>query len=89
MEHREKVKMYEIEDQAFKNYLKIKEVNFKFNCFLIGFFLLVCMQGYINCKQTERLNEHKRLLIAQQTQINKLILNAEYNKLRYEQIKNR
>lgn len=84
MEHKEKVKMHEIEDQAFKNYLKIKEVNFKFNCFIIGLFLLVCMQGHINYKKTERLNEQKRLLIAQQEQINKLILNAEYNTLRYE-----
>ena len=32
-----------------------------------------------NQKQENRLNEQKRLLIAQQEQINKLILNAEYN----------
>ena len=30
-------------------------------------------------QQHNRLNEHKRLLIAQQKQINQLILNAEYN----------
>ena len=34
-----------------------------------------------NQKQDNRLNEQKRLLIAQQEQINKLILNAEYNGL--------
>lgn len=38
-----------------------------------------------NQNQDNRLNEHKRLLIAQQEQINKLILNAEYNKLKNEQ----
>jgi len=81
MEHREKVKMYEIEDQAFKNYIKIENNNFKFNCFLIGFFLLIFMQLCINYKQTERLNEHKRLLIAQQEQINQLILNARKHEL--------
>ncbi|AXF52397.1 MAG: hypothetical protein [Caudoviricetes sp.] len=63
MEHREKVKMYEIEDQAFKNYLKIKEVNFKFNLCLIGFFLLVCMQGYINYKQSKKLDSHKEVIL--------------------------
>lgn len=81
MEHREKVKMYELEAQGFKNELEIKQVKFCFNCFLIGFFLLVCMQGYISHKQTERLNEHKRLLIAQQEQINQLIINARKNEL--------
>ena len=34
-----------------------------------------------NQKQDNRLNEQKRLLIAQQKQINQLILNAEYNEL--------
>ena len=37
-----------------------------------------------NQKQENRLNEHKRLLIAQQEQINQLIINAQYNKIRYE-----
>lgn len=84
MEHREKVKMYEIEAQGFKNEIEIKKVQFFLNFFLIGFFSLVCIQGYISYKQTERLNEHKRLLIAQQEQINQLIINAKHNKLRYE-----
>lgn len=48
------------------------------NYFLIGCVLALAL---LSNKQKNRLNEQKRLLIAQQQQINKLILNAEYNKL--------
>ena len=46
--------------------------------------VLTVFNIYYSHQQDNRLNEHKRLLIAQQEQINQLILNAEYNKLRYE-----
>lgn len=70
------------------NLLK-KEVktNYWFN-FLMVFILYFTLCDTI-IENKERLNEHKRLLIAQQEQINKLILNAEYNKIRYEQKQNR
>lgn len=55
--------------------------------FAFATLVLFVFTGFCFYKQTERLNEHKRLLIAQQTQINQLILNAEYNKLRYEKNK--
>ena len=45
---------------------------------------LTVFNVYDSSQQDERLNEHKRLLIAQQEQINQLILNAKYNKIRYE-----
>ena len=46
---------------------------------------LTVFNVYYSYQQDNRLNEHKRLLIAQQEQINKLIINAQYNKIRYEQ----
>ena len=46
--------------------------------------VLTVFNSYYSYQQDNRLNEHKRLLIAQQEQINKLILNAQYNKIRYE-----
>lgn len=68
------------------NLLK-KEVKYQ-NYINLMFIFTMCfyMVGSIlqHDTNTERLNEHKRLLIAQQEQINKLILNAEYNKIRYE-----
>ena len=39
-------------------------------------FVLTSFSIYYSYKQDDRLNEHKRLLIAQQEQINQLILNA-------------
>jgi len=60
---------------------------------ILGLFILtscsIAMTLTNDYKNTQRLNEHKRLLIAQQEQINQLILNAEYNKIRYEQKQNR
>lgn len=47
--------------------------------------VLTAFYIYDSYQQDNRLNEHKRLLIAQQEQINQLILNARKN----EQIKNR
>ena len=46
---------------------------------------LTVFNVYHSYQQEHRLNEHKRLLIAQQEQINKLIINAQYNKIRYEE----
>ena len=48
-----------------------------FTCFTLFVGLILLLTD--NQNQENRLNEHKRLLIAQQEQINKLILNAEYN----------
>lgn len=44
-------------------------------------FVLTIFNLYHCYKHDNRLNEQKRLLIAQQTQINKLILNAHKNEL--------
>lgn len=52
---------------------------------LVYVIVLTAFYLYDSYQQDNRLNEHKRLLIAQQDQINKLILNARKN----EQIKNR
>lgn len=53
--------------------------------FLLGTCLCLCIFTVIllkeNKNQENRLNEHKRLLIAQQEQINKLILNAKKHEL--------
>jgi len=46
--------------------------------------ILTVFNVYHSYQQENRLNEHKRLLIAQQEQINKLIINAQYNTIRYE-----
>lgn len=66
-----------------------KEVKTNFWFTFLGVFILYLTHSVMITQNKERLNEHKRLLITQQTQINQLILNAEYNKIRYEQIKNR
>lgn len=64
--------------------LKIKLI--KNDVFFLCITCLVLCIGLVilfsdNYKQTERLNEQKRLLIAQQEQINKLIINAKQNEL--------
>ena len=46
--------------------------------------ILTVFNVYYSNQQDMRIDEHKRLLIAQQEQINKLIINAQYNKIRYE-----
>lgn len=50
-----------------------------FTCFIL--FVGLALLFADNQNQDNRLNEHKRLLIAQQEQINKLILNAHKNEL--------
>lgn len=61
------------------------ETNKKSILIVFVYALVLTIFNLYNCyKHENRLNEQKRLLIAQQEQINKLILNAEYNKLRYE-----
>lgn len=73
--------MKEEQKQIQENTLRIKDlraVNFLFFGFIVGIFI---MGLTIHYEAQNRLNEQKRLLIAQQEQINKLILNAEYNKL--------
>ena len=65
-----------------------KEIETNKNSILIVFIyaiILTVFNLYYSHKQDNRLNEHKRLLITQQEQINQLIINAEYNNLRYEQ----
>lgn len=57
---------------------RLTNVVFLFSSLFFACYLFLC---FINYKQAERLNEHKRLLIAQQTQINQLILNAKKHEI--------
>lgn len=61
------------EFDTIKTTIKVHKIIMYILCFCVGFL------SYDVYKSNNRLNEHKRLLIAQQEQINQLILNAKYN----------
>lgn len=60
---------------------KIKNINQSINIATLCYAILFIFMFYHLADNSNRLNEHKRLLIAQQEQINKLILNAKQNEL--------